>query len=82
MQYMEKPFKNRLLLTSGLISMKLDMKRLGIKPIIVYSNDEWVDLDLFYSKVRFCNLGIYIGKCDKDGFFGNYWSLWQNKNLL
>ena len=32
----------------------------------------WVDLDLFFGKVKFCNLGFYIKKCDSDGFFGNY----------
>ena len=34
----------------------------------------WVDIDLFFGKVKFCNL-IYIEKCDSDGFFGNYCSL-------
>ena len=29
----------------------------------------WVDLDLFFDKVKFCNLGSYIEKCDSDGFF-------------
>ena len=31
-----------------------------------------IDLDLFYGKVKFCNLGFYMGKCDNDRFFGNY----------
>ena len=35
----------------------------------------WVDLDLFFSKVKFCNFGYYIEKCDCVGFFGNYYSL-------
>ena len=44
-------------------------KRQRLKLIIFCSNDNWVDLDIFYSKVKFCNLGFYIGKCDTDGFF-------------
>ena len=24
----------------------------------------WVDLDLFFGKVKFCNLGFYIEKCE------------------
>ena len=35
----------------------------------------WVDLDICFGKVKFCNLGFYIEKCDSDGFFGNYCSL-------
>ena len=34
-----------------------------------------VDLDLFFVKVKFCNLGFYVEKCDGDGFFGNFCSL-------
>ena len=34
-----------------------------------------VDLDLFYGKVKFWNLVFYIEQCDKDGFFGNHYSL-------
>ena len=29
----------------------------------------WVDLDLFFGKVKFCNSGFYKEKCDSDGFF-------------
>ena len=29
----------------------------------------WVDLDLFFGKVKFCNSGFYIEKCDSDGLF-------------
>ena len=35
----------------------------------------WVDLDLFYVKENFCNFGFYMGKCDNDVFFGNYFIL-------
>ena len=31
----------------------------------------WVDLDLIFDKVKFCNLGFYIEKCDSDGFVEN-----------
>ena len=66
--------------TSGIISMKLSMNHQGLPPnIICYINLlkllPWVDLDLFFSKVKFCNLGFYIEKYDSDGFFGNYCSL-------
>ena len=29
----------------------------------------WVDLDLFFGKVKFCKLGFDIEKYDSDGFF-------------
>ena len=39
------------------------------------------DLDQFYSKVSFGNLGLYMGKCENNGSLGNYCSLrfetWQ-----
>ena len=28
--------------------------------------------DPLYGNENFCNLGFYMGKCDNDGFFGNY----------
>ena len=34
-----------------------------------------VDLDLAYGKVKFCNLGFYIGKSENNGFFKDYCSL-------
>ena len=46
------------------------MKLQRPKPFIFCSN--WVDLDLFNGKVKFCNIGVYMGKSDNDGFFGNY----------
>ena len=39
------------------------MKHQEIKSIIVYFNG---DLDLFYGKVKFCNLDFDIGKYDND----------------
>ena len=35
----------------------------------------WFDHDLFYGKVKFCNLGFSIGKSENGGFFRNYCSL-------
>ena len=32
----------------------------------------WSDLDLFYGKVKFGNLGFSIGKSESSGFFRNY----------
>ena len=32
----------------------------------------WVDLDLFFGKVKFWNLSFYIEKCHSDGFFENF----------
>ena len=58
--------------TTGQILMKLCMKHQTPKPFIIYANYDWVDLDLFYGKVKFCNLGFYMGTCENDGFFGNY----------
>ena len=34
------------------------------------------DLDLFYGKVKFGNLGFSIGKSENSGFFWNYCSQW------
>ena len=51
--------------TSGPISTKLGMKHQRLKLTLSCSNDNpWVELDIFYSKVKFCNLGFYMGKCD------------------
>ena len=32
----------------------------------------WVDLDLFYGKVKFGNISFYIENCHSDGFFDNF----------
>ena len=55
--------------TTGQILMKHCMKHQRPKPFIICSNN---DLTVFYGKVRFCNLGFYMGKCDNDGFLGNH----------
>ena len=34
----------------------------GPKPIIIYTNYDWFDLDLFYGKVKFGHLSFYMGK--------------------
>ena len=36
----------------------------------------WCDLDLFYGKVKFGNIGFSIGKSENSGFFRNYCSQW------
>ena len=36
----------------------------------------WSDLELFYGKVKFGNLGFSIGKYENSGFFSNYCSQW------
>ena len=40
--------------------LKLGLKHRGLLPIIVCSNNAWSDLDLFYGKVKFGNLGFSI----------------------
>ena len=37
----------------------------------------WVDLDLFYAKVKFGHIGFCMGNCENYLFFGNYCSLWS-----
>ena len=36
----------------------------------------WSDLDLFYGKVKFGNLGFSMGKSENSGFFRSYCSQW------
>ena len=43
---------------------------------ILYKWWPWSDLDLFYGKVKFDNLGFSIGKSENSGFFRNYGSQW------
>ena len=43
-----------------------------LKLIIFCSMITLANLDIFYSMVKFCKLGFYMGKSDNDGFFGNY----------
>ena len=57
----------------GLISTKLGMSHHWLLPIIVCSNDDGrVDLDLFYSKVKFGNIGLSIGKSENCWFFRTF----------
>ena len=61
--------------TSRPISRKLGVYHLGLRPIIVCSNYEPVlTLTYFMARSNF-RIGFYMGKCDNDGFFGNYCSL-------
>ena len=46
-------------------------KRQRPKSLIFCSHyDPGLTLTFFYGKVKFCNLGFYMGKYDNDGFFG------------
>ena len=38
---------------------------------ILFKYYPWFDLNIFYSKVIFGNLGFYVVKCDNDGLFRN-----------
>ena len=59
--------------TSGPISMYV---LLGPGISLFFSNDDHgLTFDLLYDNVTFCKLIFYIGKCDNDGFLGNYCSL-------
>ena len=61
--------------TTGLILVKLCMKHQKPKPFTFCSNYDTGLTLTYYGNVRFCNLGLYMGKCDNDGFFGNYCNL-------
>ena len=53
--------------------LKLGMLHWGLKFYRGYINGiSWVDLDLFYGKVKFCNLGFSIGKSENSGFFQKF----------
>ena len=57
----------------GPIPMKLGMWHQGLKPIIVYTNDDpGLTLTLIYGTVKFGYLGYSIGKSENSGFFRNY----------
>ena len=59
--------------TTGQILMKLCIKHQRPNPLIMCANyDPGLTLTYFTASSDFCNLGFYIGKCDNDGFFGNY----------
>ena len=67
--YGKNPSKIYFSRTGRPISTKLGMLYRGLQPIIVCSNDDhWSDLDLFYGKVKFDNLGFSIGKSENSGF--------------
>ena len=44
-------------------------------PIIVCSNYDWIDLDLFYGKVKFGNLEFSI-RIWENNYFRQYCSQW------
>ena len=48
------------------------MKTVGFSETIAAFD---LNVGIFYDKVKFRNLDFYKGKCDNDGFLGNYCSL-------
>ena len=48
--------------TNGLIALKLGMRYWGLGPMVVYSNDDWLDLDSIYVKVKFGRVCFCMGK--------------------
>ena len=59
--------------TTGQILMKLCMKHHRPKPFIISANyDPELTLTYITARSNFCNLGLYMGKCYNDEFFGNY----------
>ena len=55
------------------------------KPLdILFRLRPWDVLDLFYGKVKFCNLGFYTGKGNTDGIFLQHvaWKLVDIVNLM
>ena len=48
-----------------------------MSPHHLFKSWSWVDLDLFYTKVKFDHLSCYIGKNENSLFFENNCSLWS-----
>ena len=68
--------------TSGPISTKYVMKHLGLQLIIVcITDDPWVDLDLFYAKVKFATQFFSIGNSENIGFFRKYRGMCRVESL-
>ena len=57
--------------------LKLGMQHRGLEMYKVYINGDpgFNNLDPFFGKVKFGNLGFSIGKSENSGFFKNYCSL-------
>ena len=66
----------------GPISMKFSMKHLWLKYMWTCVNKSWPwdDLGLFYGKVKFGNIGFYMGNSENYGFFENSLEAWDLKS--
>ena len=74
--YMVKTLKNLLLqnqLTNDLETWYVALCMWVLPRLFKLS--PWVDLDLFYAKVKFGHIGFYMGKSENYLFFRNYCSL-------
>ena len=50
------------------MNLKCDMQHRVLEYYQVCSNDDWVDLDLFYGKVKFCPLRFCMGRWLNNAF--------------
>ena len=81
--YMVKIFKNLLLQNRKSYDLETWYAASGTQALqSLYKWWPWGDLDLFYGKVKFGNLGFSIGKSEKSGFFRNYCSLRPERWLM
>ena len=75
--YMIKTFENHLLQNRMSYDLETLLVASGTQALqSLYKWWPWVDLDLFYGKVKCVNLGFSIGKIRNSGFFRNYCSQW------
>ena len=81
--YMVKTFKNLLLQNRKSYDLETWYAALGTQALqSFYKWWPWVDLDLFYGKVKFGKLGFSKGKSENSGFFRNYCSLWPESRYI
>ena len=82
--YMVKTFKNLLLQNQKSYDLETWHVALGTQALqSLYKWWPWVDLDLFYGKVKFGPLCFCMEKRWNNGFFGNYCCLWfETSNRL
>ena len=75
--YMVKTLKNLLLRNQKADYLETWYATLGVRVLpSLFKGWSWVDLDLFYGKVKFGPLYFFMGKRKHNGFFRNYCSLW------
>ena len=73
---MEKTLKN--LLLQNQLTNDLETSYVALCMCVLsrfFKLSPWVDLDLFYAKVKFGHIGFYMGKSENYLFFRNYCSL-------